>query len=241
MSTFKKKILIINDDPQMERLLSRNLQMEGYITYTASDWRQSVEIRITEEPTLILLDFTMVQMNGYTAFQRLRETSPDVPMILITPQHCDKEQLLGQKLESVSYLIKPFSVDELLLRVRCILHRAEIQTHELAGIYEKDSEENDMVIDTECRVITYRGKKIDLTPIEYQILAYMLQNAGRTLTQNMLLEHVWGAEYIGEYHMLQVNINRLRRKIEADSALPLHIITKSGIGYVFVHSSKTYA
>jgi DNA-binding response OmpR family regulator len=131
------------------------------------------------------------------------------------------------------YLTKPFSVEELLARVRAVLRRSQFaaDAHGLSAT----TTVGDMTIDYTQHLVTMRGSEITLTPTEYRILAYLAQNAGRVVTQDLLLEHVWGSEYAGESHMLQVNINRLRRKIEDDHTRPRYILTKVGVGYLLAN------
>ncbi|HEV2583076.1 MAG TPA: response regulator transcription factor, partial [Ktedonobacteraceae bacterium] len=129
------------------------------------------------------------------------------------------------------YLTKPFSIDELLARVRAVLRRAQFSVRENTQGMQSTLTTGDLTIDYTQHLVMLAGQEIALTPTEYRMLAYLAQNAGHIVTQDLLLEHVWGAEYLGESHMLQVNINRLRHKIETDPTLPRYILTKVGVGY----------
>ena len=130
------------------------------------------------------------------------------------------------------YLTKPFSIEELLARVRAVLRRAQFTASEQAHAMRTTTTIGELTIDYAQHLVTMGGREIELTPTEYRILAYLAQNSGRVVTQDLLLEHVWGTEYVGEGHMLQVNVNRLRRKIEPDPMHPRYLLTKVGIGYL---------
>jgi len=138
----------------------------------------------------------------------------------------------GLDLGADDYLTKPFSIDELLARVRAVLRRAQFTIHEQGQLVRTIVTTGDLSIDYAQHLVCMVGQEVALTPIEYRLLAYLAQNVGRVITQDLLLEYVWGADYMGEGHMLQVNINRLRRKLEPDPAHPRYILTKIGIGYM---------
>jgi DNA-binding response OmpR family regulator len=231
MPAKKTRVLAADDDPQLLRLMTRNLQFEGYDVLAASDGQQALEQIETQSPDLVLLDVMMPKMDGFTVCHRVREFSA-VPIIIVTARGQDQDKVRGLDLGADDYLTKPFSVDELLARVRAVLRRAQFSTIEKAHALSTTTTIGDLTIDYAQHLVTKAGKEVTLTPIEYRILAHLAQNAGRVVTQDMLLEHVWGAEYVGESHMLQVNINRLRRKLEDDPAHPRYLLTKVGIGYI---------
>jgi DNA-binding response OmpR family regulator len=161
----------------------------------------------------------------------VREFS-SVPIIIVTARGQDQDKIRGLDLGADDYLTKPFSVDELLARVRAVLRRAQFAANEHTQTMRTITTIGDMKIDYAQHLVTMGEREIILTPTEYRILAHLAQNVGRVVTQDLLLEYVWGAEYVGEGHMLQVNINRLRRKLEPDPAHPRYILTKVGIGYL---------
>src|SRR6266516_5487598 len=225
----KTTILAADDDPQLLRLMTRNLQLEGYDVLAASDGKQAFEIIESNALDLVLLDVMMPKMDGFTVLYRAREFSA-VPVIIVTARGQDQDKVRGLDLGADDYLTKPFSVDELLARVRAVLRRSQFLANDrIAAV--RTTTIGDLTIDYTQHLVTMDGLEITITPTEYRIVSYLAQNAGRVVTQDLLLEHVWGAEYIGESHMLQVNINRLRRKLEADPAHPRYILTKVGIGY----------
>lgn len=223
-------ILVADDDPQMLRLIAMNLQLEGYAVLTATNGQDALDLISDQSPALALLDVMMPRLDGFSVTQQVRGFSA-MPIIIITARGNDPDKVRGLDLGADDYLTKPISVDELLARVRAVLRRAD---HNNAMLSEDAPMTiGDVTVDFAQHSVSRAGAPIDLTPTEYHLLAYLVQNAGRVLTQNMLLEHVWGAEYVGEHHMLQVNINRLRRKLEADPAHPRYIQTKSSFGYFF--------
>ena len=230
MPAKKTTIVVADDDPQLLRLMTRNLEFEGYEVLPASDGQQALAEIESHVPDLVLLDVMMPKMDGFTVCHRVREFS-SVPIIIVTARGQDQDKVRGLDLGADDYLTKPFSVDELLARVRAVLRRSQITSREGAQGLQATAITGDLAIDYSQHLVTLAGKEITLTPTEYAIIAYLAQNMGRIVTQDLLLEHVWGMEYLGESHMLQVNINRLRRKIETDPSQPRYILTKVGVGY----------
>ncbi|GCF09570.1 response regulator transcription factor [Dictyobacter arantiisoli] len=232
MTSKKTTILTADDDPQLLRLVSRNLEFDGYDVISARDGQEALTQIEQSHPDLVLLDVMMPKMDGLTVCQQVREFSA-VPIIIITARGQDSDKVKGLDLGADDYLTKPFSIEELLARVRAVLRRTNFLTPEQPHAVRTITTIGDVTIDYAQRKVTIHEQEIILTPTEYRILSYLIQNAGRVITQDLLLEHVWGNEYVGESHMLQVNVNRLRRKIEPDPAHPRYIITKPGIGYQF--------
>ena len=231
MSAKRTKVLVADDDPQLLRLVTRNLQLEGYDVVSVSDGQQALEQIEATAPDLALLDVMMPRLDGFSVCERVREFS-SLPIIMVTARGQDQDKVRGLDLGADDYLTKPFSVDELLARVRAVLRRSQFSAAESAQGLRAVAVVGDLSVDYAQHLVRLRDVEVPLTPTEYRMLAYLMQNAGRVVTQDMLLEHVWGAEYIGESHMLQVNINRLRRKIESDIAHPRYIVTKVGVGYL---------
>ncbi|GCE16186.1 response regulator transcription factor [Tengunoibacter tsumagoiensis] len=228
MPAKKTTILVADDDPQLVRLMARNLQFEDYDVLTASDGEEALEKVESELPDLIVLDVMMPKFDGFTVCSRVREFS-NVPIIIVTARGNEQDRIRGLDLGADDYLTKPFSVDELLARVRAVLRRSQFLNSDQINA---STTIGTIFIDYTQHLVTIAGKEIALTPIEYRILSYLSQNLGKVVTQNRLLEHVWGAEYSGESHMLHVNMNRLRRKLEPDTSQPKYLITKPGVGYM---------
>lgn len=237
MTAKKVRIVTADDDPQLLRLIARNLEFEDYAVETASDGALALEQIERTSPDLVLLDVMMPKMDGFTVCQRVREFSA-VPIIMITARGQDQDKVKGLDLGADDYLTKPFSVEELLARVRAVLRRTQYRSDEALAGRTTTVNIGELHIDYSQHLVTLAGQEVTLTPTEYRLLAYLAQNVGRVITQDLLLEHVWGADYVGESHMLQVNVNRLRRKLEADPAYPQYLKTKVGIGYMLVAPSQ---
>jgi DNA-binding response OmpR family regulator len=235
MPAKKTTILTADDDPQILRLVTRNLELDGYEVIAVSDGQAALEQIEAHTPDLALLDIMMPRMDGFTVTQRVREFS-SVPIMLLTARGQDQDKIRGLDLGADDYLTKPFSVEELLARVRAVLRRSQFSA-DSHGLSAKTTV-GELEVDYVQHLVTMGGQEVTLTPTEYRILAYLAQNAGRVVTQDLLLEHVWGPEYIGESHMLQVNINRLRRKIEDDHTHPRYLLTKVGIGYLLANQPR---
>lgn len=230
MTAKKTTILTADDDPQLLRLVTRNLEFEDYAVLTARDGKQALDLILQHTPDAVLLDVMMPRMDGFTVCQRVREFSA-VPIILVTARGKDQDKVRGLDMGADDYLTKPFNVDELLARVRAVLRRAQFTVNEPDQMVQTLLTIGELTIDSAQHLVKMKGQEVGTTPIEYRLLSYLAQNVGRVLTQDLLLEHVWGTDYIGESHMLQVNINRLRRKLESDPTHPHFILTKVGIGY----------
>jgi DNA-binding response OmpR family regulator len=233
MAAKKMRIVTADDDPQLLRLITRNLEFEDYEVITASDGALALAEIERAAPDLVLLDVMMPKMDGFTVCQRVREFS-SVPIIIVTARGQDQDKVKGLDLGADDYLTKPFSVDELLARVRAVLRRAQFLANDAAAGRATTTTIGELVLDYAQHLVTLAGAELTLTPTEYRLLTYLAQNVGRVITQDLLLEHVWGEDYLGESHMLQVNVNRLRRKLEVDPAHPRYLKTKVGIGYMLV-------
>jgi DNA-binding response OmpR family regulator len=231
MPAKKTAILVADDDPQLLRLVTRNLELEGYEVLPVSDGQQALDDIERQMPDLILLDIMMPRVDGFAVCERVRAFSA-VPIIIITARGQDEDKIRGLDLGADDYLTKPFSVAELLARVRAVLRRAQFTAHDAGQGMRGALTLGELEVDFAQHQVRLQGAEVPLTPIEYRLVAYLAQNAGRVITQDLLLEHVWGDEYLGESHMLQVNINRVRKKLEPDPAAPRYVLTKVGIGYL---------
>lgn len=236
MSVQKPLIVAADDDPQLLRLLTRNLQLEGYDVVAAINGQEALERIEQKLPDLVLLDVMMPKLDGFAVCERVREFST-VPIIIVTARERDHDKIHGLDLGADDYLTKPFSVEELLARVKAVLRRSQLNSSQTANGLRSTLIIGELTIDFAQHRVTVADREIELTPVEYRLLAYLAQYAGRVVTQDMLLEHVWGEEYGGESHLLQVNVNRLRHKIERDPTHPCYVLTKMGVGYLLSTAS----
>lgn len=230
MPAKKTVIVIADDDPHLLRLIGRNLQFEGYEVLVANNGQQAIEQITSHTPDLVILDVMMPNMDGFTVCQRVREFST-VPIMIVTAHGQNQEKVRGLDLGADDYLTKPFSVNELLARVHAVLRRAQFHD-EVTSSLQATATIGDVTIDYDRHLLKRAEQEIMLTPIEFRLLTYLAKHAGRIVTQDTLLEYAWGAEYLGESHLLQVNINRLRHKLEVDPVHPHAILTKAGVGYL---------
>jgi DNA-binding response OmpR family regulator len=225
-----QRILVADDEERVVRLLQIRLEALGYEVVPTYDGETALHHAAEGQPDLVLLDVMMPRMDGFSVCHRVREFS-SVPIIIVTARGQDQDKVRGLDLGADDYLTKPFGVEELLARVRAVLRCSQLSAQESAQELQATMTTGNLTIDYSQRLAVLAGRELALTPTEYRILAYLAQNAGRILTQDLLLEQVWGGEYLGESHVLQVNINRLRHKIEVDPTSPQYILTKVGVGY----------
>jgi DNA-binding response OmpR family regulator len=206
-----------------------NLEARGYEVLTASDGKTAVELAASESPDLVMLDVRMPGLDGFEACQRIRRFSK-VPIIMLTALAEEVDKVRGLDAGADDYVTKPFSVEELLARVRAALRRAEFAEGRVAQpLYEAGA----LRVDLANQRVFVGGSEVALTPIEYRLLSELVKNAGRVLVPDQLLERVWGLGYEGEHRLLRQAVHRLRHKIESDPQEPEYIHTRRGIGYVF--------
>jgi len=223
-----KRILIVDDEPRYLRLLEANLRTEGYEVVTAQDGVQALDVFSTQPIDLVLLDIMMPRLDGFATCQRIREFS-NVPIVILTAKGEEQDRVRGLDLGADDYLVKPFSATELLARVRAVLRRAQLPTE--AGQTRFFNHEN-LKIDF-ARAEVWRGEQpVSLSATEYRLLLQFAHNIGKIMTSEELLTSVWGAEYKSDKEILWVSIARLRQKLEEDAHNPVHIVTRSGLGYL---------
>jgi DNA-binding response OmpR family regulator len=227
MSSKKALILVVDDDIRMLRMMKRMLELEGFDTLIANSGEAALKVFEKETPDLVLLDIMMPDMNGYTVCQHIREFS-QVPIIMVTAMGDDKEKVEGLDIGADDYVTKPFSASEMAARVRAMLRRIGPQDETTGAIFRY----KDLVIDFTSQRVTVSGQELILTSTEYRLLSYICRNAGRVVTPDQLLDKVWGEEYVGAPHLLQVNIARLRKKLGDNAKNPTYILTRPGIGYI---------
>jgi len=227
MSAKRVLILVVDDDIRMLRMMKRMLELESFQVLTANGGNEALKIFEKEAPALVLLDIMMPDIDGYMVCRRIREFS-QVPIIMVTAKGEDKEKVEGLDIGADDYVTKPFSASELAARVRAVLRRISNQDRPQEAIFRY----RDLIIDFTSRRVMVNNQELKLTSTEYKLLSYISLNAGRVVTPDQLLDKVWGEEYIGAPHLLQVNIARLRKKLGDSARKPDYILTRPGIGYI---------
>jgi two-component system KDP operon response regulator KdpE len=221
------KMLVIDDEAQIRRALGAILSTRGYQVIFASDGRKGLDLAINQNPDLVILDLAMPGMGGLEVCRELRAWYT-APILVLSVRGSDADKVAALDMGADDYVTKPFSAGELLARVRALLRRASGQALSRAAITAGDLE-----IDVAQRRVRRAGQEIDLTRLEFDILAYLAQNGDCVVTSKMILEKVWGPEYGGDTQTLRVHISHLRRKIEPHPSVPRYILTEPGVGFRF--------
>ena len=224
------RILVVDDEPQLARVLRTGLKTHGYEVRVAADGVSALETFGDWPPDLIITDLAMPNMGGLELCRRLRERS-QLPIIVLSVRGEEKTKVEALDAGADDYVTKPFGMDELLARVRAQLRRA--QNAAATDIPSSVLEEGDFRIDLEARTVTVRGGEVHLTPKEYDLLVYFVRHAGKVLTHRTLLGAVWGGDYTEQGEYLRVFVGQLRKKIEPDPSSPRYILTEPWVGYRF--------
>jgi two-component system KDP operon response regulator KdpE len=222
------KILVVDDEPRVVRLVSEVLRVMGYQTISASNGEQALELVVLEQPVLVLLDILLARsMDGYEVCRRLREFS-DVPVIMLTARAQESDMLQGFDVGADDYLTKPFNAKELIARVKAVLRRYRRPEEVVATTLVCGA----LTIDLARRTVQVAGKPVSLTRTEYELLRQLAQHPNCVVQHQELLSSVWGPEYRDDIDYLRAYVWYLRRKIEADPADPRYIVTSPGVGYM---------
>ena len=229
MPSRKTSVLVVDDDVRILRMVQRILEMEGYLVFRAINGEAALNILDEGIPGVVLLDIMMPDIDGYTVCRRIREFSP-VPIIMLTAKDSDEEKVQGLDAGADDYVTKPFSASELTARVRAVLRRSKLWDK----CTEPELRCHDLIVDFAGHKVTLNGGEVNLTATEYRLLSYLARNAGRVVTPDQVVTEVWGEEYLGETHLLQVNMARLRQKLGDGARNSRYIQTRPGIGYMMV-------
>ncbi|MGN1269523.1 MAG: response regulator [Clostridia bacterium] len=230
----RKTILVVDDEKRIVDILIYNLQKEGYRTLEANDGEEAIRIAIEQKPDLILLDIMLPKVDGLTVCKKLRHTL-NVPILILSAKDEEIDKILGLELGADDYITKPFSVRELMARVKANLRKEELAI--LSKEETKDEPSNNLIvigdlsIDLDKFEVRIKDEIIDLTLREFEVLRYLSKQPGQVVSRETLLEKVWGYEYYGDIRTVDVTVRRIREKIEKDTSSPKILITKRGVGY----------
>jgi two-component system, OmpR family, KDP operon response regulator KdpE len=220
-------ILVVEDEPQMQKFLRMSLASEGYRVVVASKGQEGIDLARTHNPELVLLDLGLPDMDGTEVTRVLREWSAK-PIIVISARGQEEDKIRALDAGADDYLTKPFATGELMARIRVALRRA---AHAGQDRPEAVIAAGDLKIDLGKRQVSVAGAEVHLTPNEYKLLTVLMKNAGRVLTHRQLLKEVWGPAYATQTQYLRVYMVQLRQKLERDSARPEYLLTEPGVGY----------
>jgi len=220
------KILIVDDAQQVRRVLRTALSAEGYTIFEAGTGEEALESVRQSTPDAILLDVNMPGIGGLETCREIRRTM-DIPILMLTVRNAERDKVMALDAGADDYVVKPFSMAELLARIRAALRR-RLPQEKVTSFSTKD-----FAVDFETRQVTVKGRDVHLTPKEFELLRHLISNAGKPITHRRLLQAVWGPDYGDEPEYLRVMINQLRKKIESDPGRPKLILTEPWVGYRF--------
>ncbi|NWG34952.1 MAG: response regulator transcription factor [Chloroflexi bacterium] len=222
-------VLVVDDEKPLREFVRRNLEVRGYKVACAANGLEALAIFQNEPVQLVIMDIMMPHMDGLEATRRIRDES-HVPIIILTAMGEETDKVRAFDLGADDYLTKPFGVGELLGRIKAVLRRAD-----WAGTVSGGGRivRGEVEVDIEKHQVRVRGEAVELTPTEFNLLVYLMKNAGKTLHHRAILQHVWGPEYSHEAEYLRVYMGRLRQKIESNPLKPVYLHTEHGVGYRF--------
>ena len=235
----QKTILVVDDEQPIIDILVYNLEKEGYNVIEANDGITAVDVALEKRPDLILLDIMLPKLDGLSVCKRIKN-SLNVPILMLTAKDGEIDKILGLELGADDYITKPFSVRELVARVKANLRKvdASLNSKTIDDKQEKKKESKisvgDLELDLDKFEVKVRGEVIDLTLREFEVLKFLASEPGQVVTRETLLEKVWGYEYYGDIRTVDVTVRRIREKIEKDTSTPQILITKRGVGYYIV-------
>ena len=224
-----KKILIVEDDPNLLDTLKYNIRKEGYNTVSAVDGAEALDVARREKPDLIVLDIMLPKLSGFEVCRILRKEMT-IPILMLTAKTEEVDKIVGLEIGADDYMTKPFSMRELLARLGAMLRRADISRMQLAS-EQKILKIGDLEVDIGRHQAFHRGSRLDLTPKEYDLLVFLATNKGLVFSRDQLLDKVWGYDYAGDTRTVDVHIRWLRQKLEIDPAKPEYLVTVRGAGY----------
>lgn len=229
-----KKILIVEDEKNIVDILSFNLGREGYETLAAYDGEKGLKLALEENPDLILLDLMLPKMDGFDVCRAVREKNTSTPIIMLTAREEETDKVLGLELGADDYITKPFSMRELLARVKSNIRRTDMLSQAAPRSSANRLDLGRVQVDTDTMIVYKDGEALDLTQREYELVKTLASSRGQAISRETLMERVWNYDgYVGDVRAVDVAIRRLREKLEDDPADPKFIITRRGLGYAF--------
>ena len=238
-----KKVLVVDDEQAIRDVLVYNLKKEGYDVIEAADGITAVNMALEEKPDLMLLDIMLPKLDGLSVCKRVKNQL-NIPILMLTAKDAEIDKIVGLELGADDYITKPFSVRELMARVKANLRKMDMmnsKSDDISGQGDKKNERiikiNDLELDLDRFETKVRGEVVDLTLREFEVLKFLATQPGQVTTRETLLEKVWGYEYYGDIRTVDVTVRRIREKIEKDTSNPKILITKRGVGY-YIASNK---
>ena len=229
-----KKILVVEDERNIVDILTFNLAREGYDTLEALDGSEGLRLALDEDPDLILLDLMLPKMDGFEVCRTLREQGRATPIIMLTAREEETDKVLGLELGADDYITKPFSMRELLARVKSNIRRSDMISQAAGKDAGNRLDLGRVQVDTDTMIVYKDGEPLDLTQREYELVKTLASCRGQALSREALMKQVWNFEgFVGDVRAVDVAIRRLREKLEDDPAEPKFIITRRGLGYAF--------
>ncbi|WP_172368878.1 response regulator transcription factor [Sporosarcina jiandibaonis] len=226
-----QRILIVEDEQPIRKLLEYNLKLSGYETISAADGEAAIELALSEQPDLIVLDIMLPKLDGIEVCKMLRSGGSNIPIIMLTAKGDEFDKVHGLEIGADDYMTKPFSPREVVARIKAVLRRSktkvehpEVEETLLSGPFKVYLERYEVYL---------HGEKLDFTPKEFELLAYLIQNKNRVLSRDLLLSAVWNYDFAGDTRIVDVHVSHLREKVEKDTRNPQFIKTVRGIGYKF--------
>ena len=230
----KHTVLIVEDEKSIVDILRFNLQKEGFDTLEAFDGQTGLDLVMEKAPDLVLLDLMLPVLNGFEVCRTIRDRGINTPVLIITAREAENDKIMGLELGADDYITKPFSVRELMARVKANVRRAERMPQPAQEAPSQILELGRIRIDRNASVATKDGANLELTQREFELLTYLASNQGKVFSRQELMERVWNyAGYVGDVRGVDVAVRRLREKVEDIPATPRYIITRRGVGYLF--------
>ena len=232
---FKKTILVVDDEKMIRNLLNINLTKEGYNVIESVDGLEAVELATEKKPDLILLDVMIPKLDGLSVCKRIKNTM-NVPILMVTAKDSEVDKILGLELGADDYVTKPFSIRELIARIKANLRKVEVSAITEQGSNDGVKRDNIikvgvLTLDLDRFEVMVDNKRVDLTLREYEVLKFLASEPGQVVSREVLLEKVWGYEYYGDIRTVDVTVRRIREKIEKDTSDPKILMTKRSVGY----------